>query len=105
MNPEKMEILDSRREIERPPDPDLYTTFTRLVGSPDHRFVVALGGGAVAGIIGNIALVMLLEELDIAKHVSQIWGTSAGAMIGGGWASGTRASRILEMARGYRHPG
>jgi len=105
LSPEEEEILGSRGEIEKPPDPELYTTLRRLVANPRQRFLVALGGGSVAGIAGNIALVVILEELDLKKHVSEIWGTSAGAMIGGGWATGTPATAILEIARKYRHPG
>lgn len=37
----------------------------------------------------------LLEQLDLRAHVDQVWGTSAGAVVGGGWASGSPAARIL----------
>jgi predicted acylesterase/phospholipase RssA len=105
LSPEEEEILDSRQEIEKPPDPELYTTLKRLIASPHHRLLVSLGGGSVAGIAGNIALLVLLEELDLRKYVGEIWGTSAGAMIGGGWATGTPAPRILDLAKEYKHPG
>jgi NTE family protein len=67
--------------------------------------MVSLGGGSVPGLCGNVALAGILEELDLKEHVSQLWGTSAGAVIGGGWASGTSAARILDLVRSMKRRG
>ncbi|MCH8001975.1 MAG: N-formylglutamate amidohydrolase, partial [Proteobacteria bacterium] len=91
------DIWRRREEIEAPPDPDRYTALRRLATSPEHRFVVSLGGGSVPGISGNLALIRLLEQLDLKSHVDEIWGTSAGAVVGGGWATGTDAETILDL--------
>jgi predicted acylesterase/phospholipase RssA len=74
-----------------------YTTLRRIVTDPNKRFIVSLGGGSVPGLAGNAALVRLLEELGLREHIGMVWGTSAGAVIGGGWASGTPALSILEL--------
>jgi len=95
--PQTQDILSRREEIEAPPDPDRYTALRRLATSPEHRFVVSLGGGSVPGISGNLALIRLLEQLDLKSHVDEIWGTSAGAVVGGGWATGTDAETILDL--------
>jgi predicted acylesterase/phospholipase RssA len=89
-------VLERREEIEAPLDPRLYTTLKRLASDEGHRFVVSLGGGSVPGISGNIALVRILEELGLREHVEEVWGTSAGATVGGAWASGTDALSIMK---------
>ncbi len=97
MPPQTQDILSRREQIEAPPDPDRYTALRRLATSPEHRFVVSLGGGSVPGISGNLAMIRLLEQLDLKSHVDEIWGTSAGAVVGGGWATGTDAQTILDL--------
>lgn len=76
-----------------------YDTLRRLVADPNKRVVVSFGGGGVPGIAANLALADLLERLDLRRHVQQIWGTSAGAVVGSGWASGSPAERILKEVR------
>jgi predicted acylesterase/phospholipase RssA len=76
-----------------------YGTLRRLVEDGRHRFVVAFGGGSIPGLCGNLALARILEELDLRGRVAEIWGTSAGAVVGSGWASGTAALEILELVR------
>lgn len=92
-------ILARREAVETPPDPSQYTVLRRLATAADHRFVMAFGGGAAAGICGNVALARLLEELGLKEHVEEVWGTSAGAIVGGGWASGTSAMEIFGLIR------
>jgi predicted acylesterase/phospholipase RssA len=59
----------------------------------------------VPSLCGNAALVDLIEDLGLREHVAEVWGTSAGAIVGGSWASGTRAPRILEILRSLRAQG
>jgi predicted acylesterase/phospholipase RssA len=80
-------------------DPSLYSTLRRMVVAEDHKFVVSFGGGSVPGIASNIALAQVIEDLGLREHVDEIWGTSAGAVVGGGWASGSSASRIYAGVR------
>lgn len=91
--------LDRQLTIESPPHRDDYSTLHRLATAGEHRLVVSLGGGATAGLCGNIALARLLEELDLKAHISELWGTSAGAVVGGSWASGTSACEMLATIR------
>lgn len=88
--------LPARRdEILAPPDPALYTIFARLLRESGGRVVVSFGGGSVPGLCGNVALARILEELDLRGSIHEVWGTSAGAVVGGIWASGTEAGDIL----------
>jgi hypothetical protein len=92
-------VLERREQIQEPLDPDLYTTLRRMATDEGHRFFVSLGGGSIPGLCGNLALLKMLEELDLKSHVDEIWGTSAGAVAGGGWAVGTSAEETLALVR------
>lgn len=92
-------VMERREAILAPPDPRRFTTLVRLFSDPKHRVVVSFGGGSVPGLCGNVALARILEELDMKGRVAEVWGTSAGAVIGGGWASGTPASAILDILK------
>ena len=83
-----------------PLNPGSYKTLIRLVKDEGNRFVISLGGGSVPAICGNVALVQLVENLGLREHVEAVWGTSAGAVIGGGWSSGTPAEKLLKMVQG-----
>jgi predicted acylesterase/phospholipase RssA len=80
-------------------DPARFQLLRRLVVEEKHRFVVSFGGGSVPALCGNIALAGILEELELVPYVAEVWGTSAGAVVGGTWASGARASEILAALR------
>jgi predicted acylesterase/phospholipase RssA len=67
--------------------------------------VIGFGGGALPGLCGNVALAHILEELSLREHVDEVWGTSAGAVIGGGWASGASALEILDLIQNMQQVG
>ena len=98
------DILERREELLQPPDPDLYSLFSRMVTDGGARLVVSFGGGSVPGLCGNVALARILEELNLRQHVQEVWGTSAGAAIGGPWASGTEALTILKRIAALDRP-
>ena len=74
-----------------------YGTLRRLMTDPDHKVVVSMGGGALQGLCGNLALWRILEELELVEHVDELWGTSAGAIIAGGAATGAEALTVLDL--------
>ncbi|MEZ6016900.1 MAG: patatin-like phospholipase family protein [Planctomycetota bacterium] len=82
-----------------------YRALRRMVESGQHRLVVSFGGGAVPGIAGNLALARLLEQLELREAVEQVWGTSAGAIVAGGWASGASATEVLHEVLTLDRPG
>lgn len=95
-HPSSEGVLDRKDEILAPLEPARYTTLMRMIRDPKHRIVASFGGGSVPGLCGNLAFAKILEELGIKEHVEEVWGTSAGAAIGGPWASGTEFPRIYE---------
>ncbi|MHC4077122.1 MAG: patatin-like phospholipase family protein [Planctomycetota bacterium] len=103
--PSDTAVFSRRDLIEAPLNPERYTVLRRLFSEANHKVVVGLGGGALPGLCGNIALARILEELSLRSHVAEIWGTSAGAVVGGGWATGTDALETLDLVRGMHTKG
>ncbi len=69
-------------------------------GSSDRpRIGLALSGGAARG-IAHVGVLRALEENKIP--IDAIVGASAGALIGGCYASGLSIDQLEEMARGFR---
>lgn len=97
--------LDARLADAEPLRPERYTTLRRMVEDGDHRLVVAFGGGSLPGLCGNVALARILEELGLLGRVTEIWGTSAGAVVGSGIASGARALDVLALIDGLDRRG
>lgn len=79
-----------------------FSTLCRLATDPRRRFVVSFGGGNVPALCGNLVLAELIESLGLRGHVAEVWGTSAGAIVGGSWASGASAARMHEIIFGLR---
>jgi len=99
------DVLERKEQILAPLDPERYTALMRLVAAPQHRIVASFGGGSVPGLCGNLAFGKILEELGIDAHVDEVWGTSAGAAIGGPWASGTPIDRVYESVASLNRKG
>ncbi len=99
------DVLLRREAIEAPLDPALYTTLRRMATSDDYRLVISLGGGSIPGLCGNAAFMRIVEELELRSHVAEIWGTSAGAVVAGGWATGASALEILHIVKGLDRRG
>jgi predicted acylesterase/phospholipase RssA len=89
-------LLARCEQIYAPVQPQRFTTLRRMINRDDHCLVIALGGGSAPALAGNIALLRILEELDVRPHVQQVWGTSAGAIVGGPWATGTPAEEMMD---------
>ncbi len=62
-------------------------------------FQLALSAGFF-GFFAHAGFVAALEEIDVTP--ARVTGASAGALVGGLWASGTRAARIEAELRGLR---
>ncbi len=91
------DILNKKKEIEAPCNPSHYRVLQRVTSNPDNYLVVSFGGGSAPGLAGNTALMGLLDELDLKKHVKEIWGSSAGAIVGSAWSVGVDAHSGLKM--------
>lgn len=101
LSPEQQAIYDSlmaeREAIEAPCQPLKYRVLKRIASNPDNHLAVSFGGGSVPGIGGNCALAGLLDELQIRSYVKEVWGSSAGAVVGGAWSSGTSGEAVRDM--------
>lgn len=95
----KETVLD--KITRKPPEPKSHPVweydpddFTDLVEKrKGKKFVIALSAGKLK-IACHLALLKLIETLDI--KVDEIWGVSAGAIVGGLWAHGMKSADIYE---------
>jgi predicted acylesterase/phospholipase RssA len=91
------QILDDQEMIESPCRPEHYRVLMRMVSNTDNHLALSFGAGSVPALGANTALVSILEELQIRPFVKEIWGTSAGAIVGGTWCTGTSAQGIYRL--------
>jgi len=89
------DIIRQKESIESPCNPLYYKVLKRIASNPENYFVVSFGGGSAPGLAGNTALMALLDELDITPYVKEIWGASAGSIVGSAWSVGVSAEEGL----------
>jgi predicted acylesterase/phospholipase RssA len=89
------QIMAEREAIEAPCNPAHYRILTRIASNPDNHLAIGFGAGSAQGLAGNIALSGLLTELGIRPYVKEIWGASAGAIVGGAWSTGASVEHML----------
>ncbi len=91
------EIMAQQKEIEAPCIASRYRVLKRIAANPDNYLAVGFGGGSVPGLAGNIAFAGLLSELELRPHIKEVWGTSAGSIVGGSWCTGAPVTHMLEL--------
>ncbi|MGH8626302.1 MAG: patatin-like phospholipase family protein [Gammaproteobacteria bacterium] len=91
------QLMAQREEIEAPCNPAHYRILKRIASNPDNHLAIGFGAGSAPGLAGNLALAGLLTELGLRPFIKEIWGVSAGAIVGGGWSTGTSVERMLTL--------
>lgn len=91
------QILSRQKAIEAPCNPVHYRVLKRIASNPENHLAIGFGAGSAPGLAGNLALAGLLSELELEPYIKEVWGVSAGAIIGGSWCSGTPVDRMLPM--------
>ncbi len=86
-------------------DLSTYATIRRLAHDPDTRFILALGAGAGPALGANVAICAMIEDLGLKDRVAEIWGVSAGAVVGGAFAAGSPAAEIQSGLQGLAKKG
>ncbi len=64
--------------------PELHDRFSALrerFADPDTKVILSLGSGGLK-LFAHATVIRLLETLDCAEHVDEVWGSSAGAVAG-----------------------
>ncbi|MDQ3583144.1 MAG: patatin-like phospholipase family protein [Pseudomonadota bacterium] len=89
--------MAEREAIEAPCNPAQYRILKRIASNPDNHLAIGFGGGSAPGLAGNIALAGLLTELEIRPYIKEIWGASAGAIVGGAWSTGAPVEHMLSL--------
>jgi predicted acylesterase/phospholipase RssA len=76
-------------------DTHIIDGLTQYFSQPNTKFVLSLGGGAARGIAGNIAVVTLLQKMNLLPRFEEIWGVSAGSIVAAGTALGIDPSEMI----------
>ncbi|MHC4429771.1 MAG: patatin-like phospholipase family protein [Planctomycetota bacterium] len=95
--PRYREIMDEAEVIEAPCEPGDYRILRRVAANPENYFTVSFGAGSVPGIVGNCALSVMLDEIGLREHIREVWGVSAGSIVGTGYSVGTSGHEVLEL--------
>ena len=90
------EILTRLDQIQIPEE--VVTGLQRFCDLPNTKKVLSLTGGGAQGIVGNALYLYLLEKLQLLPYFDEIWGVSAGSIVGGGYASGMSVANIIRFA-------
>ena len=91
------DVISRKDSIQSPCNPLHYKVLKRIAANPDNYLVVSFGGGSAPGLAGNTALLALLNELAITQYVKEIWGVSAGSIVGSAWSVGVTAEEGLNI--------
>ncbi|MCI0653781.1 MAG: patatin-like phospholipase family protein, partial [Methylococcaceae bacterium] len=91
------QLLAERTAIEAPCNPAQYRVLKRIAANPNNHLAIGFGAGSAPGLAGNLALAGLLSELELGPCIKEVWGVSAGAIIGVAWCSGASAQQMLPM--------
>lgn len=90
-------LLSQQADIESPCKPSHYRTLKRIATNPDNHLAIGLGAGSAPGLAGNLALAGILSELELHPYIKEVWGVSAGSIVGGVWCSGANVEQMLAM--------
>ncbi len=91
------QLLAERTAIEAPCNPAQYRVLKRIAANPNNHLAIGFGAGSAPGLAGNLALAGLLSELELGPCIKEVWGVSAGAIIGGAWCSGASVQQMMPM--------
>jgi predicted acylesterase/phospholipase RssA len=70
---------------------------TKFANIPNQKIVLSLAGGGAKGCVGNVVLLYLFERLNLMDHFEEIWGVSAGSMIGSAYCAGMSSAELINL--------
>ena len=100
----EQQVLDEEEEILAPCEAGHFRVFKRLATNPDNHMVISFSGGGVPGLVGNCALMGILEELDLVSHVKEVWGVSAGSIVAAALATGVDRNDVFALIKSMDRP-
>ena len=78
--------------------PDLIRNkLTAFTKQKNQKIVLSLSGGGAKGVVGNYCLVYLLEKLNLMKEIDEVWGVSAGSMVGAPLCAGMPMKDFIKI--------
>jgi predicted acylesterase/phospholipase RssA len=64
---------------------------------PSRPIIIALGSGSLLSMAASVALLRVVEEHGLAGRIKQVWGCSAGAIVGSLYALGMSPNAIYDL--------
>lgn len=74
-----------------------YSRLIRSLSQKDTKVVVSMGSGGIR-MFAHLSVLRFLEKLGAERHISEIWGSSGGAIVGLFFAMGLKADEIVKEA-------
>jgi predicted acylesterase/phospholipase RssA len=90
------QVVPAEEMTGRPGLFERFAALRALCADPDTRVVLALGSGGVR-LFCHAPAIRLFETLGCARHIDEIWGTSAGAIAGLLYAQGLSPQAIEQL--------
>lgn len=98
----KINTLDKKKR-KAPPAAPFNRRYSRLIRSlkqKDTKVVLSMGSGGIR-MFAHLSVLRFLEKLGIDKHVSEVWGSSGGAIVGMFFSMGLNADDIMKEAEAF----
>lgn len=74
-----------------------YSRLIRSLSQKDTKVVVSMGSGGIR-MFAHISVLRFLEKIGAERHISEVWGSSGGAIVGLFFAMGLKADQIVQQA-------
>ena len=99
------QVLGEEDKIVAPCEERQFRVFKRIVTNPENHVAISFSGGGVPGLVGNCALLGILEELDLLPHINETWGTSAGSIVAAALATNVHREEVWNLIQSMDRPG
>ncbi len=73
-----------------------------LLKEKNFKIVLSLAGGAAKGVVGNAAFLYFLDRYDMMHYFEEVWGVSAGSMVGGAYLAGVSINKLMGIIASVR---
>lgn len=93
-------IKKPKTQALRSPFAKRYSRLIRSLSQKDTKVVVSMGSGGIR-MFAHLSVLRFLEKLGVERHISEVWGSSGGAIVSLFYAMGLKADDILKEADAF----
>jgi len=81
----------------------MFQTTSQVLADPAKPIIIALGSGSLLSLAASVALLRVVEARNLTGRIKQVWGCSAGSIVGSLFALGMSPDEIYShIARLHR---